>query len=105
MESPDASRTPTVTFLPSGTTVVADVGETILDIALHHGVPLGHDCGGNCACTTCHVRIVEGSECLSVMEEVEAQRLRTAENHASNSRLGCQALLLRGHLVVTIPSQ
>ena len=89
---------------PPGVVVVARVGDTLLDAALDHGVELPHECGGNCACTTCHVRIVAGSENLSVMEEVERDRLSTAEGRTPASRLGCQAILRGGDVTVEIVS-
>ncbi len=92
-----------VTFLPEGVTVQAQQGDTILDAALHNGVELAHECGGNCACTTCHVLVLAGSENLSPMEEAEEDRLRTAEGRMPNSRLGCQALLRGGEVTVFIP--
>jgi 2Fe-2S ferredoxin len=91
-----------VTFLPQGFTVPAQRGDTLLDAALANGVALPHDCGGNCACTTCHVHVLEGSAALSPMEDVEEDRLRSAESLTPASRLGCQALLLGGDVTVTI---
>ena len=93
---------PRVTFLPDNVTVEARTGDTILDAALDHGIALEHDCGGNCACTTCHVLIEEGAENVSAMEEVEEDRLLTAPNRNANSRLGCQ-VLVRGDVTITLP--
>src|SRR5580658_2901315 len=77
-----------ITFLPEGKTVQFEHGklpyedhgkeESILDIALNYGVTLDHACGGNCACTTCHVWIKEGAENLSPMDDDEADRLDMA---------------------------
>src|ERR1051326_3068309 len=91
-----------LTFLPQNTMGEAGIGDTILDAALDHGIDLPHDCGGNCACTTCHVLIELGAEHLSPMEEVERDRLSTAEGLTPRSRLGCQAILLGGDLTVRI---
>jgi len=33
--------------------------------------PAGHACGGNCACTTCHIWVKEGAENLSEMDDDE----------------------------------
>ena len=82
-----------VTFLPMNVTVRARVGDTLLDAALDNGVPLPHECGGNCACTTCHLYVLAGAEALSPMEEVEIDRISTADDRTPRSRLGCQALL------------
>lgn len=94
-------KTAAVTFLPDALTVVGNVGDTVLDAALDHGVDLPHECGGNCACTTCHVRVESGAENLSIPEPVEDERLSTADNRCRSSRLACQALLTGGPVTVT----
>jgi 2Fe-2S ferredoxin len=101
-----------VTFLPENVTVevdeakypLADHGQpgSLLDIALAHGIELEHNCGGSCACTTCHVIVREGEQNLSAMEIDEEDRLDTAEGLTLHSRLGCQAVV-RGDVVVEIP--
>ena len=102
-----------VTFLPLRKTVevddskypLADHGKpgSLLDIALANGIELEHNCGGSCACTTCHVIVREGAENLSEMAEDEEDRLDMAEGLTIHSRLGCQAVV-RGDVVVEIPS-
>src|SRR5690348_5936770 len=64
--------------------------ESLLDIALIFGIPLEHACGGNCACTTCHVWINEGMNNLSELDDDEADRLDMAADLTLKSRLGCQ---------------
>jgi len=91
-----------LTFLPDGFTVEASPGDTILDAALEHGVEMEHECGGNCACTTCHLYVIEGCDLLSLPEEVEIDRLSTADGLQPNSRLGCQAILLGGDVSVQL---
>jgi 2Fe-2S ferredoxin len=101
-----------VTFLPLNVTVevdeatypLADHGRpgSLLDIALAHGIELEHNCGGSCACTTCHVIVREGERNLSAMELDEEDRLDTAEGLTLHSRLGCQAVVC-GDVVVEIP--
>jgi 2Fe-2S ferredoxin len=83
-----------VTFLPEGRVCEAEAGETLLDVALENGIALEHECGGNCACTTCRVAVESGAESLSAMEEVEADRLETADDPVPSSRLACQALIM-----------
>lgn len=75
---------------------------SLLDIALHAGVPLEHVCGGNCACTTCHVIVRSGSDHLSAMEDDEVDRLDTAWGLTPQSRLACQAVV-SGDVVCEIP--
>ena len=104
-----------VTFLRSGSdpvTVEYEPGVTpyhehglegsFLDIALNGGVELEHACGGNCACTTCHVIVKQGEENLSDMEEDEEDRLYMADGLTLHSRLGCQAVV-KGDVTVEIP--
>jgi len=83
-------------------TVEGQEGQTLLDIALQQGIELEHNCGGNCACTTCHLLVREGMNHLSEMEMGEEDRLDTAEGLTLVSRLGCQARVF-GDLVVEIP--
>ena len=57
---------PKIVFLPheklcpDGMVVEAKEGETILDVALEHGINIEHACEKSCACTTCHCIIREG---------------------------------------------
>ena len=76
----------------------------MLDAAIEHGIRIEHECGGNCACTTCHVHIVSGAKNLSPVEEPESYRLQFAEDLSSESRLACQALLTGGDVIVSIPT-
>jgi len=101
-----------VTFLPLNKTIevddsrypLADHGKpgSLLDIALANGIELEHNCGGSCACTTCHVIVREGAENLSEMAEDEEDRLDMAEGLTIHSRLGCQAVV-HGDVIVEIP--
>ncbi len=97
---------PKVTFKLDTKVVTLEVaaGQTLLDVALDHHLPLEHNCGGSCACTTCHVIVRAGEASLSEMEEDEADRLDTAEGLTLASRLGCQARVI-GDVVVEIPKQ
>lgn len=104
---------PKITFLPENVTVEFDpetmpysehgLQHSVLDVALNNGIKLEHACGGVCACTTCHVKIVEGMGNVVEMEDDEADRLDQAADLALNSRLGCQCVVT-GDIVVEIPS-
>ncbi len=103
---------PKVTFLPAGVTVEFERGRlpyrghgrpgSLLDVALNFNIPLDHVCGGNCACTTCHVLVREGDDNLSPLEDGEADRLELAAGLTLHSRLACQAVIT-GDVVVEIP--
>src|SRR6202165_1537282 len=104
-----------VVFLPEGKTVQFEHGklpykdhgkeESLLDVALNQGIRLDHACGGNCACTTCHIWVKEGTETLPARNDDEADRLYMAADLQLNSRLGCQAVITKpGKVVVEIPA-
>jgi 2Fe-2S ferredoxin len=79
--------------------------KSLLDVALNADFPLEHACGGNCACTTCHVVVKSGAEFLSPMEDDEADRLDGAADLQLDSRLGCQVCFVAdGEVTVEIPS-
>ena len=76
--------------------------ESFLDVSKHFDLGLEHACGGNCACTTCHVVIRQGAQNLSEMQDDEADRLDTAWDLTPDSRLGCQAVIA-GDVVCELP--
>jgi 2Fe-2S ferredoxin len=69
---------------------------------MNYHVPLEHACGGSCACTTCHLIVKQGMNNLSEMEDNEADRLDTAWDLTTSSRLGCQAVI-KGDVTVEFP--
>lgn len=79
-------------------------GISILDAALRHGVNIYHTCGGNCSCSTCRVLIQKGAEHLSPVDEMEAEVLDAFDLKAPH-RLGCQALVMKGYVEVTVPER
>jgi 2Fe-2S ferredoxin len=76
--------------------------QSFLDVAMSFGIPLEHACGGSCACTTCHLFIREGEQNLSEPEDNELDRLDTAWDLRTNSRLGCRAVI-KGDVVAEFP--
>lgn len=79
------------------------IGTSLLEAAAIAGAPEGSSCGGVCACSTCHVHVVEGFELLSEMEDEENDILDKAFDVKATSRLGCQARAEKeGRLLVRI---
>jgi 2Fe-2S ferredoxin len=76
--------------------------ESFLDVAMNCGIALEHACGGSCACTTCHLIIRKGMENLSEEQDNELDRLDTAWDLTTSSRLGCQAII-KGDVVAEFP--
>jgi 2Fe-2S ferredoxin len=95
---------PKLSFKDKKVTLEVEAGMSILDAAMEYGVPLYHTCGGNASCSTCRVRVLNGAENLSEIEEAEAQVL-DAFDLKPPCRLGCQALVLKGEVEVEIPSR
>lgn len=83
------------------------VDDSILEIALKNNIRLHHNCGGVCACSTCHVYIDSNASSVEELSDREEDFIDRARNPKINSRLGCQCLLLEGTgtIDVTIPDQ
>jgi 2Fe-2S ferredoxin len=92
-----------VTFLPEGKAVEVPRGTSLLDAADAAGVDLPSNCGGVCACTTCHVWIEAGLDALSEIEDREDDKLQEAAGLNAHSRLACQAKVGDEDVVVRIP--
>ena len=77
-----------------GTEHVADVraGLSVMEGAVRNNIPgIDADCGGACACATCHVYVDEAwTEQTGERSAMEESMLDFAENVAENSRLSCQ---------------
>lgn len=82
-------------------------GDSILEVALKNNIQLHHNCGGVCACSTCHIYIEQGDSLLEELTDREEDFIDRARNPRLNSRLGCQCVLLEGggQVEVTIPDQ
>ena len=90
-------------LLTGSVSVLSSLLDSLLDIAMNNGFHLEHACGGNCACTTCHVVVKQGEQNLSEMEDDEFDRVEQASDFQLNSRLGCQAIV-KGDVTVHIPA-
>lgn len=75
--------------------IEAAEGESLLAAALRQGVQIDHACGGVCACSTCHVKVKAGADALSEPSEDELDQLDEARDVGLDSRLSCQARIVR----------
>ena len=82
-------------------------GQSLLELALKNDIELHHNCGGVCACTTCHLYVEKGMEFLEELSDREEDFIDRAVSPKLNSRLGCQSLINEGAgtIEVTIPDQ
>jgi ferredoxin, 2Fe-2S len=94
---------PRVTFLPAGRSAEVAPGTSVLGAAAAADVELPHNCGGVCACVTCHVWVEAGFGSLSPIEEGEDDKLGEADGLSPRSRLGCQACVGTQDVVVRLP--
>ena len=81
--------------------------QSILEVALKNNINLHHNCGGVCACSTCHLYVNKGDDFLEELSDKEEDFIDRAINPRINSRLGCQCVLLDdgGVIEVTLPDQ
>ncbi|NWG46094.1 MAG: 2Fe-2S iron-sulfur cluster binding domain-containing protein [Alphaproteobacteria bacterium] len=91
-------------------TIEVPVGLTVMEGAVKNNVPgIDADCGGACACATCHVYVDERfMDKVGKAEGMETSMLDFAEDVAPNSRLSCQIRVtpeLDGLVVRTPKSQ
>lgn len=89
--------------------VEVETGQTVMQGAVGNNVPgIDADCGGQCACATCHVYIPEAWLAqVGSPGDQEAGMLEAATDTRSNSRLSCQIVVtdeLEG-LIVKLPEK
>jgi 2Fe-2S ferredoxin len=72
--------------------VEVPVGWSVMEGAVKNLIPgIDADCGGACACATCHVFVDRAwLEKLPAKEDMEETMLDFAPDMAANSRLSCQ---------------
>ncbi len=98
-----------VDFEGQSRSVEADIGSTVMEASIRNHIPgIEAECGGACACATCHVYVDEAfAEKLPKAEPMEEDMLDFASDVRNNSRLSCQikvSAALEG-LSVTTPEQ
>ena len=101
---------PKVTYiLPDGTEnqVELDCEQTIMEGAVNNNLPgIVAECGGSCACATCHVYVDEESSAdFAAANDDERDLLQYLDGVQSNSRLSCQLVVHDGSdgARVTVP--
>lgn len=82
-------------------------GQSLLEIALNNDIELHHNCGGVCACSTCHLYVEKGADFLEELSDREEDFIDRAVSPKLSSRLGCQCILnnSKGEIEVTLPDQ
>ena len=80
-------------------------GTSVLDAAEEHHIRVGHACGGNLACSTCHVWVDEGLDSLGEVTDKENDIMDRAFDVRPESRLACQAKCGSVDLVIEITQE
>ena len=104
---------PKITFIDAAGTkrdVETKAGASIMEAAVQNMIPgIDADCGGACACATCHVYVAaDWLDKLKAKDDMEDSMLDFAEDVKDNSRLSCQILMsdeLDGIVVSTPEAQ
>jgi 2Fe-2S ferredoxin len=85
-----------ITFVqPDGkeeTVDVDDLNQTLMEVARNQNIPgISSDCGGACACATCHVHIDPAwMKVVGPVNPIEADMLDLSAEPTESSRLSCQ---------------
>lgn len=86
-----------------------DIGANVMETAVKNRIPgIDADCGGACACATCHIYVEEPwGKITGAPSEMEEDMLDFAYDIRDNSRLSCQLKITEelDGLVVHIPEQ
>ncbi|KAL0943221.1 2fe-2s iron-sulfur cluster binding domain protein [Colletotrichum truncatum] len=88
--------------------IAVSAGDNLLDIAQDNDLEMEGACGGSCACSTCHVIVVdeEHYDKMPEPEDDENDMLDLAFGLTETSRLGCQVTMTKelDGLRVKLPS-
>lgn len=86
-----------------------DQGSTVMENAVRNSVPgIEAECGGACACATCHVYVDEQwTEIIGPPEAMEEDMLDFAFDVRPTSRLSCQIKMKAAYdgLIVHVPER
>lgn len=101
-----------VTFITHDGTaqdVEVENGSTVMEAAIKNSVPgIEAECGGACACATCHVYVDEAwTQKVGEPEVMEEDMLDFAWEMQPNSRLSCQIKITEelDGLIVRVPEK
>jgi ferredoxin, 2Fe-2S len=75
---------------------------SILEHALKNDIKIHHNCGGVCACSTCHIYVESNAQFVEEISDKEEDFIDRARNPRLTSRLGCQCVLHNGSGIIDI---
>ncbi|KAI0123192.1 2Fe-2S ferredoxin-type domain-containing protein [Xylariales sp. AK1849] len=108
---PQAGEELHITFIDKESrehTFAVSAGDNLLDIAQAHDLEMEGACGGSCACSTCHVIVLDDAyyDRMPEPDDDENDMLDLAFGLRDTSRLGCQVVMTKelDGLKVKLPS-
>jgi 2Fe-2S ferredoxin len=107
-DNPPMGRVTFIEFDGSRQTVEVPSGTSLMTAAVNHGVRgIDADCGGACACATCHIHVAPNWTAIvgPPASETESEMLQFSSDVGADSRLACQ-IAMRDELdgvVVHVP--
>ena len=103
---------PKITFIDAqgeSRTVEGETGSTVMEVAVRNAIPgIEAECGGACACATCHVYVAEDWRAkVGEPSPMEEDMLDFGYDVRPNSRLSCQLKVTEAldGLVVRVPER
>ena len=75
--------------------------QSLLEVILDAGIELHHNCGGVCACSTCHIYVKKGAAFLQELSDKEEDFIDRAVSPRIESRLGCQCCIKKFNSICT----
>ena len=100
---PKIKITPHPEICPDGAEIQAKKGTTVCEAMLDNKINIEHACELSCACTTCHVIVIDGFDKLNEASEIEEDLLDKAWGLEQRSRLSCQIVVEDEDLEIEIP--
>jgi len=89
-----------MTFLPTGKSIKARAGQSVVSAAGSARVVIPQRCSGHASCLMCRIVLEKGE--LTAPTELELRKL-SAQDLAQGIRLGCQAKATQQDCIVRIP--
>ena len=93
---------PRVRFEPMGVEADCATGESLFEVARRLGVPVATACVGNATCGLCRLKILDGGDNLTPLNDAERKHLGNVY-FITAERLSCQARVLDGLVSVQVP--
>jgi ferredoxin len=75
----------------------------LLSVLINKDLDVLRECGGRGMCATCHIYVRDGMDALSPVNRREQRTLEVITTCKPNSRLACQARVLRNGVTVELP--